>query len=284
MSPDGPALLLTGATGFVGGALLKRLLAKQPDRRVVLLVRQPDQARRAGRAPGRLGSPRRPDAGQSRARPRRAPRLERSVTEVLHCAAVTQFGLPLETARAVNTEGTRQVLELARRCRSLAAKLAYVGAVYVAGRTSGRRRGSGASLRRRLLQHLSAIQTRSGSARARRHGRCAGGDLSPQLDCRGLPDRARAAVEPRAPAHAVVPAEYPAHHPRRSRGPRRPDCHRLGDPRARSSVRCALRRRRHCPDLRGARREPHRARADRSHGTRVRTSPARRARAADSRS
>jgi nucleoside-diphosphate-sugar epimerase len=44
--------------------------------------------------------------------------------------------LPLETARAVNTDGTRKVLELARRCRKLA-KLAFVSTVYVAGRASG---------------------------------------------------------------------------------------------------------------------------------------------------
>jgi nucleoside-diphosphate-sugar epimerase len=136
MSPDGPALFLTGATGFVGGGLLKRLLATRPDRRVILLVRHPDQVAALASHPqvsAVLGDLTRAHLGLDRAA---RQRLERSVTEVLHCAAVTQFGLPLETARAVNTEGTRQVLELARRCRTLA-RLAYVSTVYVAGRTSG---------------------------------------------------------------------------------------------------------------------------------------------------
>jgi nucleoside-diphosphate-sugar epimerase len=136
MAPDGPALLLTGATGFVGGALLKRLLAKQPDRRVVLLARQPDQL--AALAAHPRVSALRGDLTQAHLGLDRAARqrLERSVTEVLHCAAVTHFGLPLETARAVNADGTRKVLELARRCRALT-RLAYVSTVYVAGRTSG---------------------------------------------------------------------------------------------------------------------------------------------------
>jgi long-chain acyl-CoA synthetase len=68
-------------------------------------------------------------------RPARAA-LEASVTAIVHCAAETRFGLPLETARAVNRDGTRRVLDLARRCRPLR-QLVYVGTVYVAGRSAG---------------------------------------------------------------------------------------------------------------------------------------------------
>ena len=136
MSPEGPALLLTGASGFVGGGLLRALLAARPDLRVIALVRHPAQAAALTAHPrvsALLGDLTLADLGLDRSA---RQRLERSVTEILHCAAVTQFGLPLETARAVNTDGTRKVLELARRCRSLA-KLAYVSTVYVAGRTPG---------------------------------------------------------------------------------------------------------------------------------------------------
>ncbi|MGH7672168.1 MAG: SDR family oxidoreductase [Gemmatimonadales bacterium] len=135
-SSAGPALLLTGATGFVGGSLLRRLLAKRPDLRVIALVRHPDQVAGVAADPrvsALLGDITQADLGLDRSW---RQRLERIVTEVLHCAAVTQFGLPLETARAVNTEGTRAVLGLARRFRKLA-KLAHVSTVYVAGRTSG---------------------------------------------------------------------------------------------------------------------------------------------------
>ena len=120
----------------MGGGLLKRLLATRHDRRVIVLVRHPDQVAALAAHPGvsaLLGDLTRAHLGLERAA---RQKLERSITEVLHCAAVTQFGLPLETARAVNTEGTRHVLELARRCRALA-KLAYVSTVHVAGRTSG---------------------------------------------------------------------------------------------------------------------------------------------------
>ncbi len=130
-----PTLLLTGATGFVGGGLLRRLLATRPHRHVILLVRQsaPIGLRDDPRVSALHGDLTRADLGLDRAG---RQRLERSVTEILHCAAATNFGLPIETARAVNTDGTRKVLELARRCEKLG-KLGHVSTVYVAGRASG---------------------------------------------------------------------------------------------------------------------------------------------------
>src|SRR5262245_4121797 len=126
-------LLLTGATGFVGDCLLRQLLAERADRSVVALIRRPEQRAalptdpRVVPLPGDLT---RADLGlDSSSR----ERLAQSVTEIVHCGAVTQFGLPLETARAVNRDGTRRVLDLARGCRRLA-KLAYVSTVYVCGR------------------------------------------------------------------------------------------------------------------------------------------------------
>jgi nucleoside-diphosphate-sugar epimerase len=136
MSHDGPVLLLTGASGFVGGSLLRALLAARPDLRVIALVRHPAQVAALTAHPrvsALLGDLTLADLGLDRSA---RERLERSVTGILHCAAVTHFGLPLETARTVNTAGTRKVLEMARRCRALA-KLAYVSTVYVAGRASG---------------------------------------------------------------------------------------------------------------------------------------------------
>ncbi len=135
-SSDEPVLLLTGGTGFVGGGLLRRLLATRPDLRVVALVRRPDQI--AGMTADRrvsalIGDITRADLGLD---PLRRQELEGTVTEVLHCAAATRFGLPLQAARAVNTEGTRAVLAVARRFRRLA-KLAYISTVYVAGRAAG---------------------------------------------------------------------------------------------------------------------------------------------------
>jgi len=135
-SPGDPVLFLTGATGFVGGGLLRRLLAARPDRRVIALARHPAQSATLTADPrveAIVGDLTRADLGMDRSS---RERLERSVTEVVHCAAVTRFGLPIEAARAVNTEGTRRVLDLARRCRRLA-KLGHVSTVYVSGRAPG---------------------------------------------------------------------------------------------------------------------------------------------------
>ncbi len=63
-------------------------------------------------------------------------RLQRQVTQIIHCGADTRFGLTLEAAHAVNTVGTRRVLEFARGCRRLE-KFAHLSTVYVAGNRTG---------------------------------------------------------------------------------------------------------------------------------------------------
>ena len=132
-----PALLLTGATGLVGSELLQHLLAARPDRPANLLTRrrsrldvwanQPQVAVLEGdiTAPG-LGL----EASQE-------AELQRTLTEIIHCAAETRFGLPLDEARATNVEGTENVLQFALGCPRLE-KFAHVSTVYVAGRSSGR--------------------------------------------------------------------------------------------------------------------------------------------------
>ncbi len=42
--------------------------------------------------------------------------LKNEIEEIFHCAAVTQFNWPLEKIRKVNVDGTKNVLELARKC------------------------------------------------------------------------------------------------------------------------------------------------------------------------
>jgi nucleoside-diphosphate-sugar epimerase len=119
------ALLLTGATGLVGGGLLRHLLAARPARRITGLG-----------IDGFVcvdGDITRPDLGVA------APVLREirdSVTEVIHCAADTSFTIPLAQARAVNVAGTANVLALARRCRRLH-KFAHVSTTYVAGLRAG---------------------------------------------------------------------------------------------------------------------------------------------------
>jgi thioester reductase-like protein len=127
------AVLLTGATGFVGKEILHRFLDR--GRRVFALVRARDDDAAAGRLPrhARLT----PVAGDIE-QPRlglpepKAARLAEEVTTVLHCAASVSFDLSLEDSRRVNVDGTREVLELAERLPRLD-RLSYISTAYVAG-------------------------------------------------------------------------------------------------------------------------------------------------------
>jgi nucleoside-diphosphate-sugar epimerase len=134
LTPRPPVLLLTGATGLVGGLLLPRLLAAHPDRRVVLLLRRPEAAaaRLGPRVTAVRGDLEAPGLGLSTSD---RARLERETTEVVHAAAATRFDLPIERARAVNVEGTRALLELARHAR--VERFVFASTVYVSGKKTG---------------------------------------------------------------------------------------------------------------------------------------------------
>ena len=119
--------LLTGATGLVGSDWLGRLLASRPDRQIVALSRNPAKIAAHHRVQV---------IAMDLARPGQAPDLERSVTEIIHCAADIRFGLPIGEARATNVEGTRWLLDFARRCRRLE-KFVHVSSVYAAGKETG---------------------------------------------------------------------------------------------------------------------------------------------------
>jgi thioester reductase-like protein len=132
------AVLLTGATGFVGGEVLNRFL-EQDGRRVYALVRAKDDAAAAARLPKHVrltavaGDIERPSLGLDAAM---ADHLAAEVTTVVHCAASVSFGMSLEDSRRVNVGGTRRVLELAERCERLE-RLTYVSTAYVSGEPDG---------------------------------------------------------------------------------------------------------------------------------------------------
>jgi thioester reductase-like protein len=127
------AVLLTGATGFVGKEILDRFLDR--GRRVFALVRAEDDDAAARRlAPhARLtavaGDIERPGLGLTEPA---AATLAEEVTTIVHCAASVSFDLSLEDSRRVNVEGTRNVVDLAHRCERLE-RLSYVSTAYVAG-------------------------------------------------------------------------------------------------------------------------------------------------------
>jgi nucleoside-diphosphate-sugar epimerase len=128
-------LLLTGATGLLGGALLPLLRAARPDRDVVVLVRRPEQAARfaADGVPAVIGDLSRPMLGIE---PRAYAELTRSVTEIVHGAADVRFDQSLAESRASNLAGTRRILDLARRCAGLQ-RVAHVSSIFVNGYREG---------------------------------------------------------------------------------------------------------------------------------------------------
>ena len=145
-------ILLTGATGFLGMETIATLLAEDEGPDLLLAVRAADAAGAEERVRELLGrlydrlpaSARRlrgipaeltaPGLGLSRAnRAEVAGRVDR----VVHCAASISFTLPLAEARAINVDGTRAVLDLARDIPGLE-RVVHVSTAYVAGRTAGR--------------------------------------------------------------------------------------------------------------------------------------------------
>src|ERR1700752_3107416 len=117
-STDG-AVLLTGATGFLGMELLARSL-ERTDRTVCALVRARDQeeadarlrsaASRVCRQPdafnGRLGAaPADPEGEDMGIEPPRRDELAEHTTQIVHAAASVSFTLPLEQARRINVDG-----------------------------------------------------------------------------------------------------------------------------------------------------------------------------------
>ncbi|MEP6716256.1 MAG: SDR family oxidoreductase [Terriglobia bacterium] len=127
------SIFLTGATGLVGGLLLRRMAEHNPKRTIYALTHRchaitdlPNVRAVAGDiTQARLGMPN--DLYLE---------LCGSVDTIVHCAASTKFTLPLPAARQVNVLGTANVLQLARGARRLKLLL-HVSSTYIAGRRSG---------------------------------------------------------------------------------------------------------------------------------------------------
>ncbi len=137
---------MTGFPGFLGSALLPRLLQRRDGVTAVCLV-QPHHAETAQQrvleieadyphTVGRIdlieGDLTAPDLGLDRSE---ATRLD-DVTEVWHLAAVYDLAVGKEIAQAVNVLGTEQILEFCRT-RAQLDVLQYVSTCYVSGRYDG---------------------------------------------------------------------------------------------------------------------------------------------------
>ncbi|MGH2864621.1 MAG: SDR family oxidoreductase [Solirubrobacteraceae bacterium] len=150
---DTNGVLLTGATGFVGMEVLARYLERS-DRVVYALVRGPDQRsvearlrrtvdslfgpshRYAKRVVAVRGDITRPGLGLRAAR---RDWLTERISDIVHSAASVSFDLDLDASRAVNVQGTREMLGFAERCaaRSGLRRFSYISTAYVAGEHRG---------------------------------------------------------------------------------------------------------------------------------------------------
>jgi thioester reductase-like protein len=145
-------VFLTGATGFLGMEVLARLLERGDD--VVALVRASDDAGAQDRLYGVLGQLYRdPSRYADRVRgvagdvtqpalgiePATRSALAGEVEAVLHCAASIAFDLPIDDARAINVEGTREVIGFARECKANGGleRFVHVSTAYVSGKYEG---------------------------------------------------------------------------------------------------------------------------------------------------
>ncbi|HEX8119915.1 MAG TPA: SDR family oxidoreductase [Solirubrobacteraceae bacterium] len=134
--------LVTGFPGFIARRLVRRLLEDDPSLQVTAIVesRMADAARSAAADIGggerielvagdigerQLGLD---DADYSR--------LTGDVNVVHHLAAIYNLSVPLEIAQRVNVDGTGNVLDFCRACKSFQ-KLEYVSTAYVAGERRG---------------------------------------------------------------------------------------------------------------------------------------------------
>jgi len=152
--PD--TVLLTGATGFVGRELLWRL-AREPSDRVVCLLRAKDEDDANARLVRVLDQSRpEPLSAEQKARvtairgdlteeqlgltPGQRDKLAGTISRVIHGAATVDWATPLETARQINVEGTRRVVELAKlaQARGVLRRFDYISTCHVCGRRRGR--------------------------------------------------------------------------------------------------------------------------------------------------
>ncbi len=135
----------TGFPGFLGTALLPRVLENSPESQAVCLVQSKfmEQARSGlahieaacprlcGRVELAVGAITAPDLGL-----KDISRIKKQTSEVFHLAAVYDLSVSGNVAMQVNVAGTRNVLDFAEDSPGLR-RLQYVSTCYVSGRYAG---------------------------------------------------------------------------------------------------------------------------------------------------
>lgn len=138
-------ILFTGFPGFLGSALLPRVLKRAGGDRAVCVVqakfaaaaeerrrqieeRHPETAGRIDLVEG--------DITRTGLGLENGSATRKAVREIYHLAAIYDLAVTREAGILVNVEGTRRVLELAEECARLE-RLEYVSTCYVSGRWAG---------------------------------------------------------------------------------------------------------------------------------------------------
>jgi len=125
-------IFFTGYPGFLGSALLPRILARDASATAVCLV-QPKFAALARERARELGDRVHILEGDITAPINFSPA---DVAEIYHLAAVYDLSVARDTGMRVNVNGTRNVLDFAERCTTLK-RLHYMSTCYVSGRHDG---------------------------------------------------------------------------------------------------------------------------------------------------
>jgi fatty acyl-CoA reductase len=153
---DGGHVLLTGATGFLGQALLERLLSDYPTTRVSLLIRGRGSSTGADRLAGLLRKPVftkwKKQAGPDAVAAALAERitvigaelgsgtggvgLPADLTAVIHAASTVSFDPPIDDAFRTNVRGVVDLYEGVRAAGG-APHVVHVSTAYVAGARKG---------------------------------------------------------------------------------------------------------------------------------------------------
>jgi nucleoside-diphosphate-sugar epimerase len=125
--------LITGAGGYLGGLLARRLTRRWPIDGPI----SPSVAHWWGAAGSGAEILALNRAAADLTDPHALDHVDTSgITHIIHSAAVTSFGVDKPTAQAVNIDGTRHVLELAQRCPDLE-RFVLLSTLYTAGTRTG---------------------------------------------------------------------------------------------------------------------------------------------------
>lgn len=142
----GKRVLLTGVTGFLGTALLERLLVDVPVERLDVVIRGDAEQRLGWLMAGSAFGPARERMGaadfealvKQKVRPVSAdlssevPEVASDIDIVIHSAATVQFDPPIDEAFSINLGGTTRLFEA-----SAGRHFIHVSTAYIAGRTKG---------------------------------------------------------------------------------------------------------------------------------------------------